>query len=40
MASQKLEAAGAKVLMTSTSDTYPSRQDRVDLTDANYGEKF
>lgn len=37
---QKLEAAGAKVSMTRTGDTYPSLQDRVDFTDANYGEIF
>ncbi|MGG2084535.1 N-acetylmuramoyl-L-alanine amidase [Lysinibacillus pakistanensis] len=37
---QKLEAAGAKVLMTRTSDTYPSLQDRVDFTNENYGEIF
>ncbi|MGE7950610.1 N-acetylmuramoyl-L-alanine amidase [Lysinibacillus xylanilyticus] len=37
---QKLEAAGAKVLMTRTGDTYPSLQDRVDFTNANYGEIF
>ncbi|GLC87860.1 N-acetylmuramoyl-L-alanine amidase [Lysinibacillus piscis] len=37
---QKLEAAGAKVMMTRTGDTYPSLQDRVDFTDANYGEIF
>lgn len=37
---QKLEAAGAKVFMTRTGDTYPTLQDRVDFTDANYGEIF
>ena len=37
---QKLEAAGANVLMTRTGDTYPSLQDRVDFTNANYGEVF
>ena len=37
---QKLEAAGAKVLMTRTSDTFPTLQDRVDFTNANYGEVF
>lgn len=37
---QKLEAAGAKVLMTRTGDTFPSLQDRVDFTNANYGEIF
>ncbi|WP_255505161.1 N-acetylmuramoyl-L-alanine amidase [Lysinibacillus sphaericus] len=37
---QKLEAAGAKVYMTRTGDTYPSLQDRVDFTNANYGEIF
>ncbi|QDQ01336.1 SH3 domain-containing protein [Lysinibacillus fusiformis] len=37
---QKLEAAGAQVKMTRTGDTYPSLQDRVDFTDANFGEIF
>ena len=37
---QKLEAAGAKVSITRTGDTYPSLQDRVDFTNANYGEIF
>lgn len=37
---QKLEAAGAKVYITRTGDTYPSLQDRVDFTNANYGEIF
>ncbi len=37
---QKLEAAGAKIYMTRTEDTYPSLQDRVDFTNANYGEIF
>lgn len=37
---QKLENAGAKVYMTRTGDTYPSLQDRVDFTSANYGEVF
>ncbi|MFJ7669517.1 N-acetylmuramoyl-L-alanine amidase [Lysinibacillus sp. NPDC097195] len=37
---QKLEAAGANVKMTRTGDTYPSLQDRVDFTDANFGEIF
>ncbi|MEY9977746.1 N-acetylmuramoyl-L-alanine amidase [Lysinibacillus sp. RC79] len=37
---RKLEAAGAKVYMTRTGDTYPSLQDRVDFTNANYGEIF
>ncbi|MEK5230766.1 N-acetylmuramoyl-L-alanine amidase [Lysinibacillus sp. FSL K6-0232] len=37
---QMLENAGAKVYMTRTGDTYPSLQDRVDFTQANYGEIF
>ena len=37
---QKLEAAGAKVLMTRTADTYPTLQDRVAFTNTNYGEIF
>ncbi len=37
---QLLESAGAKVYMTRTGDTYPSLQDRVDFTQANYGEIF
>ncbi len=37
---QKLEAAGAQVKMTRTGDTYPSLQDRVDFTNANFGEIF
>ncbi len=37
---QLLENAGAKVYMTRTGDTYPSLQDRVDFTQANYGEIF
>lgn len=37
---QKLEAAGAKVMMTRTSDTFPTLQDRVDFTNNNYGEVF
>lgn len=40
LAKKKLEAAGAKVLMTRTGDTYPTLQDRVDFTNANYGEIF
>lgn len=40
MQKKKLEAAGAKVLMTRTGDTYPTLQDRVDFTNANYGEIF
>ncbi|MGE7092718.1 N-acetylmuramoyl-L-alanine amidase [Lysinibacillus sp. NPDC048646] len=36
----KLEAAGAKVLMPRTGDTFPTPQDRVDFTHANYGEIF
>ncbi|QCR31467.1 N-acetylmuramoyl-L-alanine amidase [Lysinibacillus sp. SGAir0095] len=37
---QKLEAAGAKVVMTRTGDTYPTLQDRVKITNDNYGEIF
>lgn len=37
---QKLEAAGAKVMMTRTGDTFPTLQDRVDFTNTNYGEVF
>ncbi|RQW75466.1 hypothetical protein EBB45_06890 [Lysinibacillus composti] len=37
---QKLEDAGAKVVMTRTGDTYPTLQDRVDITSKNYGEIF
>ncbi|MFJ7920527.1 N-acetylmuramoyl-L-alanine amidase [Lysinibacillus fusiformis] len=37
---QLLENAGAKVYMTRTGDTYPSLQDRVDFTQANFGEIF
>ena len=37
---QKLEAAGAKVMMPRTGDTFPSLQDRVDFTNNNYGEIF
>ncbi len=40
LVTQKLEAAGAKVLMTRTGDTYPTREGRVDFTHANYGEIF
>ncbi|EON72594.1 N-acetylmuramoyl-L-alanine amidase [Lysinibacillus sphaericus] len=36
----KLEAAGAKVLMPRTGDTFPTPQDRVDFSHANYGEIF
>ena len=36
----KLEAAGAKVMMTRTGDTFPTLQDRVDFTNTNYGEIF
>ncbi|MGE7695920.1 N-acetylmuramoyl-L-alanine amidase [Lysinibacillus sp. NPDC094177] len=37
---EKLEVAGAKVLMPRTGDTFPTPQDRVDFTHANYGEIF
>ncbi len=37
---QKLAAAGANVLMTRTEDVYPTLQDRVDFTNASYGEIF
>ena len=37
---QKLEAAGANVLMTRTGDTFPTLQDRVNFTASNYGEIF
>ncbi|PYF07587.1 N-acetylmuramoyl-L-alanine amidase [Ureibacillus chungkukjangi] len=37
---QKLEANGAKVVMTRSGDTYPSLQDRVKIADNNYGEVF
>ena len=37
---EKLEAVGAKVMMTRTGDTYPSLQDRVDFTNTNFGEIF
>lgn len=37
---QKLEANGAKVVMTRTGDTYPTLEDRVSITDKNYGEIF
>lgn len=37
---QKLEAAGANVLMTRTADTFPTLQDRVNFTASNYGEIF
>ncbi len=36
----KLEAAGANVLMSRTGDTFPTLQGRVDFTHANYGEIF
>lgn len=37
---QKLEAAGAKVYMTRTGDTYPTLEDRVAFTKNNYGEIY
>lgn len=37
---QKLEAAGAKVQMTRTGDSYPTLPDRVAFTKAKYGEVF
>lgn len=37
---KKLKAAGANVVMTRFSDTYPSLQDRVDIAYKNYGEIF
>lgn len=37
---QKLEAAGAKVIMTRTNDTYLSLAERVEFTKNNYGELF
>ncbi|MFJ7954597.1 N-acetylmuramoyl-L-alanine amidase, partial [Lysinibacillus sp. NPDC096418] len=37
---QKLEDAGANVKMPRTGDTFPTLQDRVDFTNANYGEIF
>ena len=37
---RKLAAAGANVLMTRTDDVYPTLPDRVDFTNANYGEIF
>lgn len=37
---QKLEASGAKVLMTRTGDTYPTLEERVAYTKKNYGEVF
>ena len=37
---QKLVAAGAKVYMTRTGDTYPELSERVAYTKANYGEVF
>ncbi|WP_336634616.1 N-acetylmuramoyl-L-alanine amidase [Lysinibacillus fusiformis] len=40
LVTQKLEAAGANVLMTRTGDTYPTREDRVDFSHGNYGEIF
>ncbi|WP_144787989.1 N-acetylmuramoyl-L-alanine amidase [Lysinibacillus fusiformis] len=40
LVTQKLEAAGANVLMTRTEDTYPTREGRVDFSHGNYGEIF
>ncbi|WP_025115678.1 N-acetylmuramoyl-L-alanine amidase [Lysinibacillus fusiformis] len=40
LVTQKLEAAGANVLMTRTGDTYPTREGRVDFSHGNYGEIF
>lgn len=37
---QKLQADGAKVVMTRTGDTYPTLQDRVSITKSNFGEVF
>lgn len=37
---QKLEADGAKVLMSRTGDTYPSLDDRITFAKSNYGEMF
>ena len=37
---QKLEAAGAKVYMTRTGDTYPTLEQRVAFTKNNYGEIY
>lgn len=37
---QKLEAAGAKVFMTRTGDTYPTLPQRVEFTKKNFGEIF
>ncbi|MGN7477261.1 N-acetylmuramoyl-L-alanine amidase [Solibacillus silvestris] len=37
---QKLEADGAKVLMTRTGDTYPSLQERVQFTKDKFGEIY
>ncbi|WP_394188524.1 N-acetylmuramoyl-L-alanine amidase [Paenisporosarcina quisquiliarum] len=37
---KKLKAAGAKVVMTRSSDTFPSLQDRVDIAINNYAELF
>jgi len=37
---QKLEADGAKVVMTRTGDTYPTLEDRVKITNDNFGEVF
>jgi N-acetylmuramoyl-L-alanine amidase len=37
---QKLEAAGAKVIMTRESDTYPTLEERVNIAKQNYAELF
>ncbi|WP_234417243.1 N-acetylmuramoyl-L-alanine amidase [Lysinibacillus sp. 2017] len=37
---QKLEAAGAKVYMTRTGDTYPTLEQRVAFTKNNFGEIY
>lgn len=37
---KKLKAAGAKVVMTRSSDTFPSLQDRVNIAINNYAELF
>ncbi|MER1956934.1 MAG: N-acetylmuramoyl-L-alanine amidase [Solibacillus sp.] len=37
---QKLEKAGAKVVMTRTGDTYPTLPERVKFTNDNYGEMY
>ncbi|WP_449442627.1 N-acetylmuramoyl-L-alanine amidase family protein [Ureibacillus acetophenoni] len=37
---QKLEAAGVKVVMTRSADTFLSLDERVEFTKKNYGELF